>query len=169
MILIYTSTCGWNCMKRACTVFSCTDLRTGISRSTWWVWYMGQTHIWWVWLRVTHGITRIRQRREHLTLCHGYGHDDCSGPVIFYVWLDRRDWTIKQGIFYMFKNRQEEALLMDALDSDSWTEMMKYVCDKEYWRSRVRALWGCRDSESIWVYTFWMVSRRHLQFRRDRD
>ena len=56
--------------------------------------------------------------------------------------LDRSSRLIKQGIFEMSKHKQEGDLLMDASDTDSWHNLLQYARDKEYWRSRVRALRG---------------------------
>ena len=47
---------------------------------------------------------------------------------------------VKQAIFVMFKSPQQGDMLMDAPATDSWYELCKYALDREYWRSRVRAL-----------------------------
>ena len=47
---------------------------------------------------------------------------------------------VKQAIFEMFKARRHGDMLMDAPATDSWRELCTYACDREYWRTRVRAL-----------------------------
>ena len=48
--------------------------------------------------------------------------------------------TLKQAVFIMFKTQQPGYLLMDAPATNSWRELQTYAQDREYWRTRVRAL-----------------------------
>ena len=50
------------------------------------------------------------------------------------------DRMIKQAVFEMFKAPQTGDMLMDTPKTDSWRELCSYACDREYWRSPVRAL-----------------------------
>ena len=47
---------------------------------------------------------------------------------------------LKQAAFIMFKARRPGDLLMDAPETDSWRELCTYACDRDYWRTRVRAM-----------------------------
>ena len=47
---------------------------------------------------------------------------------------------VKQAAFEMFKAIQPGDMMMDAPKTDSWRELCAYACDREYWRTRVRAL-----------------------------
>ena len=47
---------------------------------------------------------------------------------------------LKQTIFEMYKMRREGDLLMDAPETRSWRELTTYEWDKDYWRTRVRAM-----------------------------
>ena len=47
---------------------------------------------------------------------------------------------VKQAAFIMFKNPQPGDILMDIPRTTSWRELCKYACDRDYWRTRVRAL-----------------------------
>ena len=47
---------------------------------------------------------------------------------------------LKRAIFYMFKERQDGDMLMDAPAHRSWRELCTYAQDREYWRARVRAM-----------------------------
>ena len=51
-----------------------------------------------------------------------------------------RERKIKQAIFEMYKAPQQGDMLMDAPRTDSWRELCTYGCDREYWKTRVRAL-----------------------------
>ena len=60
-------------------------------------------------------------------------------------WLDHilrmgTERKIKQTVYVMYKNPQQGDILMDAPKTTSWRELWKYACDREYWKSRVRAL-----------------------------
>ena len=50
------------------------------------------------------------------------------------------DRLLKRAIFYMFKERQEGDMLMDAPTHNSWRELCTYACDRDYWRARVRSM-----------------------------
>ena len=47
---------------------------------------------------------------------------------------------MKQAVYEMYKMRREGDLLMDAPKTESWRELTTYAWDKDYWRSRVRAM-----------------------------
>ena len=47
---------------------------------------------------------------------------------------------LKQALFEMFKAPQEGDMLMDAPERESWRSLTTYACDREYWRTRVRAM-----------------------------
>ena len=47
---------------------------------------------------------------------------------------------VKQAVFIMFKNPQPGDILMDIPRTNSWRELCKYACDRDYWRTRVKAL-----------------------------
>ena len=51
-----------------------------------------------------------------------------------------KERKVKQAIFVMFKSPQQGDMLMDAPATNSWYELCAYALDREYWRSRVRAL-----------------------------
>ena len=47
---------------------------------------------------------------------------------------------LKHAVFEMFKAPKEGDLLMDAPERDSWRCLCTYACDRDYWRTRVRAM-----------------------------
>ena len=47
---------------------------------------------------------------------------------------------LKQALFEMFKAPQEGDMLMDVPERESWRGLCTYACDREYWRTRVRAM-----------------------------
>ena len=51
-----------------------------------------------------------------------------------------QDRKLKQAVFEMFKLRCEGDLLMDTPKTTSWRELTTRAMDKDYWRTRVRAL-----------------------------
>ena len=48
--------------------------------------------------------------------------------------------SLKRAVYIMFKARQPGDLLMDAPETDSWRELCTYACDRDYCRTRVRAM-----------------------------
>ena len=47
---------------------------------------------------------------------------------------------IRQAVYEMYKAPRSGDMLMDAPKTDSWHELRAYARDRDYWRSRVKAL-----------------------------
>ena len=47
---------------------------------------------------------------------------------------------LKKVIFVLWKEKREGCMLMDAPKTDSWRELTTYVCNREWWRERVRSM-----------------------------
>ena len=86
----------------------------------------------------------VRPTREEAT-------EDKTFDLLLWIRVRKLQWLghimrmgterkIKQTIFEMYKSPQQGDMLMDTPATDSWRELWTYACDREYWKTRVRAL-----------------------------
>ena len=47
---------------------------------------------------------------------------------------------LRQAIYEMYKTPQTGDMLMDVPETETWKELRAYARDRDYWRTRVRAL-----------------------------
>ena len=84
-------------------------------------------------------------------------HQEASGKwrtfdLVMWIRARRLQWTghilrmgserkLKQALYEMFVRPREGDMLMDVPNTNgSWRELLKYAVDKDYWRTRVRAM-----------------------------
>ena len=51
-----------------------------------------------------------------------------------------KERKLKQAVYVLYKSPKTGDLLMDAPKTKSWSELMQYAAEKEYWKARVRAM-----------------------------